>query len=331
MFKLLLLICLVAGIGSEVLAGYTLVTAAEAEFTLIICAHFLAALFGTLFCSFSVPVTVTTKRTVQSGFFFLLIIVIPFFGLFGLLLSVIPALFYPRTKPEVLWRDVPIPDLPFKPVMVSERPNYGVGGLASVMNSSCNTERRIGAVNAMRKIAEKVAVPLLQDALKDPVDDVRLFAYSVLDQKANDIYQGISALQAELRQEGVEDVAGIHYALAQHYWELAYLELVSGHTLVYIYEQAEYHANLSAGLGWAGSDVSFLIGRIYLNQGKYAQSVEMFNASLDAGALPSAILPFLAEVAFERHNFMEVHSILASLSACCKGHTPIPAVVQAWA
>ncbi|RME52374.1 MAG: HEAT repeat domain-containing protein [Caldilineae bacterium] len=262
--------------------------------------------------------------------YLVLLLAMPGFGLPGICLFLLPGLFFPKPREETLWRDVPVPELPFRPVQVGSRPSYGEGGLASVIASANDPERRLHAVLAARQMNDKLAIPLLQEALKDPVDDVRLFAYSVLDSKENRINERIAALLSEIEQAEDQDRARMHYALAQEYWELAFLGLASGDVLEHALEQAEYHATRAAELGWAGSDVEFLIGRIQLRKGDLDAAEKTFRDSILKGALESAVLPYLAEIAFEKRHFRAVRAMLYRLNNVCDDHPPIPAVVQAW-
>ncbi len=291
--------------------------------------HVAASLSGALAASFSLPVE-RRQGWLRFALFFVLMLCMPGFALAGVFLAVLPALFYPRKRHDAPWKEIPVPELPFRPVRVGIRANYGEGGLASVIQSARDPERRIRAVIAARQINDKLAVPLLQEALKDPVDDVRLFAYSVLDSKETRINERINELLADLEGADGRDRARMHYALAQHYWEMAFLGLATGNTFDYVLEQAERHAGLASELGWSGPDVEFFLGRIHLRRGRYDKAEQVFRESVHRGALESAVLPFLAEIAFERGNFHAVRAMLFRLNRFCDGHPPIPAVVQSW-
>ena len=68
----------------------------------------------------------------------------------------------------------------------SSQPIYGVVGLVGVIRHAAETAARVRAVMATRQLSDQYAVPILQVALRDPVDDVRLLAYALLDGKERD-------------------------------------------------------------------------------------------------------------------------------------------------
>jgi len=321
---------LLLALGLESYAGYLLLVPDAGSTLLLALLHVLASVCVAFAAALHLPVWYSERFGYRWGLFFTLALLMPGFGLIGIVLAMLPALFYPRERRETLWKDIPVPELPFRPVLVSGRPSYGEGGLASVMRSARDPERRVRAVIAARQISDKLAVPLLQEALKDPVDDVRLFAYSVLDSKETRINERITDLLSGIDKLEGFDKARSHYALAQNYWEMAFLGLATGNSLDYVLEQAEKHALLSASLGWSGPDIEFMIGRIYLRRKNYAEAEKAFCSSMAHGALESAILPFLSEIAFEQRKFIAVREILEQLDDCCDGHSPIPAVVQSW-
>lgn len=317
-------------IGLELYAWNILLTAEhENVFANIMALHFLSSVIGALGCLL-IRIGYDNHKAICFILFFVMIIVIPAFGLLGVYTAVLHALYYPKKRREILWKGVPVPELPYMPVQVSAHPTYGEGGLASVIQFSGDLDRRVNAVIAAKQINEKMAIPLLQEALKDPEDDVRLFAYAVLDAKTTNITERISGLLAEVELTEGQVKARHCYALAQNYWELAFLGLTTGNTLVFILQQAERYANQAAELGWSGSDIEFLIGRIYLYQKKYEQAQKYFCLSLEHGALESAILPFLSEISYETYEFHHVRTLIDRLNTCCDGNSPIPAVVKSW-
>lgn len=301
----------------------------ESIFMNIFILHVIASVIATCGCIY-VRIAYDDGKSARFMLYFTMIVLMPGFGLLGVYLSILHAFLHPKKQRDILWKDVPVPELPYQPVIVGAHPTYGEGGLSSVIQSARDIQRRVNAVIAARQINDKMAIPLLQEALKDPEDDVRLFAYAVLDAKTTAITDRITSLLAEAELAEGDAKARICYALAQNYWELSFLGLATGTTLNFVLSEAEKFANQAANLGWAGSDIEFLIGRICLYQKKYLEAKKYFNLSLENGALESAILPFLTEIAYETNELGEVRTMLARLNKSCDGNSPIPAVVKSW-
>ena len=301
----------------------------ESIFMNIFMLHIIASIIAAYGCIY-VRIAYDDHKSIRFILYFTMIVLMPGFGLLGVYVSILHSLLHPKKQRDILWKNVPVPELPYKPVIVGAHPTYGEGGLSSVIQSARDIQRRVNAVIAARQINDKMAIPLLQEALKDPEDDVRLFAYAILDAKTTSITDCITSLLAEAEAVEGHAKARICYALAQNYWELSFLGLATGNTLNFVLSEAEKFANKAANLGWAGSDIDFLIGRICLYQKKYLKAKEYFNLSLEHGALESAILPFLAEISYEMNELGEVRMILNRLNKSCDGHSPIPAVVKSW-
>ncbi|PCI43678.1 MAG: hypothetical protein COB41_06510 [Proteobacteria bacterium] len=325
-----LILSAVVALVLEFYAWDTLIFHVEgASFLKILYLHILSSLIAAYGC---VYVRIPCDNRERDLFFLLLIMVLlmPGFGLLGVYIAILHALLHPKKQRGMLWKDVPVPSLPYKPVIVGAHPTYGEGGLSSVIQSASDMSRRLNAVVAARQINDKMAVPLLQEALKDPEDDVRLFAYAVLDSKTTAVTDRITDLLLKTESEVGLAKARLCYALAQNYWELSFLGLVTGNTLSFALNEAEKFAHQAASLGWSGSDIEFLIGRILLYQKKYPEAKKYFDLSLENGALESAILPFLSEIAYERQDFLALRTLLERLNTSCDGNTPIPAVVTSW-
>jgi len=268
----------------------------------------------------------------KSGFvlFFCLSFFIPVLGAAGLIFSMSHALRKPNIHKDKTWEDKSIPDLPFQPIKTDRHPSFGQGGLANLICSSPDPERRLQAVIALRQVDDKVAVPLLQQALKDPADDVRLLAYSMLDSKEVALNEKITKFLKELESASEQDSAVIHYTLAQNYWALAYVGLATGNTLDYVLGKAAFHLQKVLTIGWPGSAVEFLLGKVYLRMGQLEQSLSYLQLSLKKGHLKAAIIPYMAEIAYEQRDFIAVRKLLNKLNEVCEGNTPIPTLVHAW-
>jgi polysaccharide biosynthesis protein PelE len=141
-----------------------------------------------------VPHRYRRRRWLTFFFFFGICLFIPSLGFAGLLLAVWPGIALERHQKQDLYRRVGVPELPFKPLNVQKQPIYGQAGMISVLRHAQDPERRIKALIATRQMTSQEAIPVLKEALRDPVDDVRLLAYSMLDAKEEEINASIRRL-----------------------------------------------------------------------------------------------------------------------------------------
>lgn len=261
-------------------------------------------------------------------FLFSLQFAIPFIGSLGVLVGILLALYLPRSTREVPWQEVDIPELPFRPIDMNLQTIYSQGGLRQVLREASNPDKRLKALMATRQMADREAVDILREALKDPADDVRLLAYSMLEQKEKTLTQRASLVQQALKQSAKSEIPGLKRRLAQVWWEMAYLGLAQGGLRNYYLNNA---ADMLEGIILQSPKHSDwrLMGRVELARGNLDAAEKAFKRASASGAPPEAILPYLAELAFLRRDFAAVRE---HLRACPREqlHPANRPLLEAW-
>ncbi len=115
--------------------------------------------------------------------FFLMCLLIPFISGLGLLVSLSINSYFSKSYIEEISNIVKTPKLPGELIQIMQLSNYKGGSLLGVLESSTIDNQRIKVVLKTRQMVDKEAIPILKKALLDPVDEVRLLAYSMLDKK----------------------------------------------------------------------------------------------------------------------------------------------------
>jgi len=277
------------------------------------------------------PVPLQRQRVRSLIFFASLLFFIPVLGLpavtFGLLLPLIA----PRREiPESTISATPIPDLPYRALIVTSQPIYGALGLMGVIRHGADPSARVRAVMATRQLSSKLAIPILRVALRDPVDDVRLLAYALLDSKERTIYSEIKSLGARLTSEPAAGNGALHRRLAQEYWELVYLGLAQGEVLAHVIVKGLEHASSAAEALSDDAGLRLLQGRLLLASGKLDAAEEMLRRAQALGLPRERLLPYLAELAFDGRRFAEVQSLLREVSGEAKARMPLAPLVDYW-
>ncbi|MFO7705372.1 MAG: HEAT repeat domain-containing protein [Halopseudomonas sp.] len=262
-------------------------------------------------------------------FLFSIAFFIPLLGIIGVLLSVFPALFMQREREVQVWQTMGVPGLPFRPLERHHSPMFQDGGLQDVLYLAPEPERRLDALLATRRMPAHESVPILKLALRDPADDVRLLAYSMLDQKENGINQRIERLLERLAQSGSQRPEAIHAGIARWYWELAYLGLAQGSVLDHVLGQARQHAERSLAIQ-VNPELYVLAGRIALEQHDVSAARSFFKQAETGGIQFEQIAPFLAEAAFVTGEYAEVPRLLARLPEYAVSRPPFLALARYW-
>lgn len=291
-------------------------------------AHALACGLLTLVLLPLLPSRYRGRTLLTTLFLFTLQFAIPFVGSLGVFAGVLLALYLPRTIRDIPWQEVGIPELPFQPVDMDQQIIYSEGGLRQVLHEAGSIDKRLKALLATRQMTDRDAVELLREALKDPADDVRLLAYSMLEQKEKALASQARRLQLALEDPESKNPSRLKRRLAQVWWEMSYLGLAQGSLRSYYLESArklllELTAALAMHNDWR------LLGRVELTLGNTIAAKSAFENALARGAPQELILPYQAEVAFLERDFQKVRFCLASL-AHYRPHQNVRTVIEGW-
>jgi hypothetical protein len=256
---------------------------------------------------------------------------VPVLGPLGLGAGVVVPVLMPRkarkASPLVTTE---IPDLPHRPLIISSQPIYGAVGLVGVIRHATDAAARVRAVMATRQIADQFAVPILQVALRDPVDDVRLLAYALLDSKERAIYTRIRNETARLTDSPPDAQGGIHKRLAQDHWELVYLGLAQGDVRAHVLESGLRHAREAMTTLPRDAGLHLLLGRMLCAGEDLDGGSAAYDQAEALGLPPQSLVSFRAEVAFRRRQFERVRDFLRLLPAESKRRMPMAPVVAYW-
>ncbi|WP_148864490.1 HEAT repeat domain-containing protein [Marinobacter fonticola] len=261
-------------------------------------------------------------------FLFSLQFAIPLIGSIGVALGVLLALYLPRSEREVPWQEIAIPELPYKPIDMSLQMVYSQGGLRQILREASDPEKRLKALLSTRQMQDRDAVQILREALRDKVDDVRLLAYSMLEQKEKALTHRANRLQQALTSATDEQTPRLQRRLAQAWWEMGYLGLAQGGLRIHYLKSAQAMLQRLIQRRPQHNDWR-LLGRVELELGNLETAREAFHTALDKGAPDDLIRPYLAEVAFHTRDLDQVRAELAACSPNSQ-NSGIRSLVQAW-
>jgi polysaccharide biosynthesis protein PelE len=191
--------------------------------------------------------------------------------------------------------------------------------------------RRFEAILRSAELPPRAGVRLLRSALRDPAEEVRLFAFSRLERMRVDLDQALETFRHRL--EAAEDDATrahLRCRLAETHWELAYLGLAEGAVLEHALDAAVEHARESCRVGKNPAAASFLLGRVLLFRHQTDAAVVELQRACRLGYPMARVLPYLAECAFEARSFGAVRAHLQQLERISRGHAPLALVRELW-
>lgn len=295
----------------------------EGGWLFYIIAHGFATLSFTCLCWLFLS-TEHKKNSISSLTFIIGIsFCMPVVGMIGLVFSLVLALNLAKPQKEYEWRTVEELTLPKTP----HEPNhllYGSAALRGIISFTSNEEQRLSAVNAIRFLPDKEAIPLLKIALNDLSDDVRLLAYSSLDKIEFSLNEIIEAQQKKYTHKLSAKTA---HQVAQNYWELYYLGLADSPLKDhYLVKAREYL--LKAGEHEQLPKVNLLLGKVFLAQESYLPAIQSLEEALKGGLLMKQVAPYLAEAAFMMKNYKKVRQYIMYLPK--KDHDSLGELREFW-
>lgn len=191
-------------------------------------------------------------------------------------------------------------------------------------------EKRFQAVLQTRHLPLKQGISMLKMALKDPSDEVRLYAFSRLERLRNDLETQTRELTEMLGGAPEDGKALVHLRLAEAYWEIAYLGLAEGAVLAHALKEAHAHAAAACKLRPESAPAEFLMGRVLLHQREYSWALAAFERAIYAGYARTKALPYMAECAFRQRRYAVVRTMLRELDASGREALGFQSVVEFW-
>ncbi len=268
-------------------------------------------------------------ETIIFSFLFLMCLLIPVVSGLGLLLSLSVSLYYAKSIDKNITETIDTDLLPDNIIETVQLTAYEGGSLLGILESSSVEEQRIQAVLKTRNMTDEDAIPILRVALLDPVDEVRLLAYSMLDKKGKYIDHTISLNLAKLKEQSV-NASRVHLNLAESYWEQSYLGLVSGQAKECALKDAYKHILLALEGDTENSSSYFLQARIALALNDYPLAKYSFEQALALGIPVDRIAPYQAELAFMTGQFDQIKRYIADMDTTVKNNNVISGIVKQW-
>lgn len=244
-------------------------------------------------------------------FLTVMIFTMPFVGFLGVLWGLMMALRLPRLRRSLPVQQLGIPPLPFQAPHVHTQLPYSAGALNQILRQSASPLKRVKAVMAMRQMPLQRALPGLNIALRDRVDDVRLLAYAMRDSAEKSITEQIQLWQDDLDELPASKQAAVFSLLAQNCFELVYSGLVQGAVKAHWLKQALIFAQKAVQQQNPSASNYILLARVHLMMAQFESAAAALDQAQSCGASCSSVAIWRAECAFGLRQFAHVQEQLA--------------------
>jgi hypothetical protein len=287
--------------------------ASERDFLFALTLHFSACVVNALV----LPRLLASRYSTPPFITFLLFFVIPFYmpvlGIAVLVFAAAPALSSTKTArkyPIYISKIRTFPETAF-----SENHHYQSKRVdLEALLKSTDPDKRLSAVYATLKLDDQNAIPLLKMALRDPVDDIRLLSYALIDRKEKRIYERIEHAKRCLDNHEILEARHLYKSIVNDYWELVHAGLVDGENLNYMLDKAKEY--LEMGLQRYPDDrgLHLQYAKLLLKLGETELSHKEFKTAEDLGVDQRSLLLYYAEINFLHRRFDDVKRYMKGLN-----------------
>ena len=286
-------------------------------------AHAAASALLALAIAPMVPQRYARPRAWLLGFLFCFNFFVPIAGLVCVIGGLVFSLILPRLTAAEKYGTISAPRF------TTHRNTEGTGFRGGQVRAQLGDDQapvgsRLQALAAVQNTPARMTGDILRDLLADPVDDVRLLAYGMLDGKEKAISSKILAARDAL--DGVDapaDAAVINKQIAEYYWELVYQHLVQGDMQKFAAEEATRHARAALAISADDAGLWFMLGRLALETGALVDADEAFARAGELAFPRERMLPYLAELLFKQRRFSQVRLLFGEL----RGQAAPPALL----
>lgn len=240
---------------------------------------------------------------------------IPFLGLVALLLAVLVMRMLPVGELDTHFRLAAPPEFLLS-VREPARLFRGLSIRQLLTDVHAAAPLRTRALNAIASKPARIAGDLLRKLLSDPLEDLRLVAYGLLDTQEKALRARISEQSARLEHLSAEPHASpaSHAELLRHLaelnFELVYQSLVQGDVRDLTLAQAIEHAEAAIRLDPGDGGLRQLLARMHLEQGDTDRACDDLIRATEDGLPDNRVLPYLAEMAYRRGDWASVRTLM---------------------
>jgi polysaccharide biosynthesis protein PelE len=273
--------------------------------------HALCATIAAFAALLHVPATSRQPKLLTWGLSFLLCLAVPMLGVLLNLAAQIGFAFRTKHKVEPI---LIVTEPEFSVQRASAQQRRKVSARVNVLDTTLSPGERINAQLALQDAPGKISADLLRSLLTDSVEDIRLLAYGLLDGKEKKISQRILSEQEHLKSSNESQVIyAAHRRLAELNWELIYQRMVQGDMRRYSGDQSIEHARQALAIKPDDAGLWFLCARVLLSQERPDDAEHALDHARRLGLPDVQLLPYYAEMAFERRDLKQVQNSLGQL------------------
>ena len=210
-------------------------------------------------------------------------------------------------------------------------PSLGEGwAYTRLMRANFNENERKKALISVNRRVHRDAIFIFKHLVSDPVEEIRITAFSLLENNQTEIHQKIHQLTQFFDQEQSPQLrAKMAKNIAYQYWELIYLHLSEKELRNLILDKCLHFTTIAQAIFPEDPMLVVLRAQIFFQQQDIPASIQAFQKARELHAPDSKTLPYLAELAYTQGDFVSVKKYL-SLNPYLSISPKLNSLIQFW-
>lgn len=193
---------------------------------------------------------------------------------------------------------------------------YGEGWARVRLNSSSFSKKeRENALISISKNISSETNTITRKLLSDDVDELRLYAFNLLENQQNNLNKCINELLQKLQTLTCEkEIALTEKNLALLYFELAYLNLNENELRQIVLQKSYQFATKAVKVLSEDAALFILLARLQIEREEKQEAIKILIQADQLRASPSKTYPYFAEYYFNLRDFAKVKKYLSAES-----------------
>lgn len=276
-----------------------------------------------------IPPRLRVRPLIPFVFFYILSTTVVAFGiLISFILVIILRCQKPPQKSTKLAETVNYPDYQRSPV--NEVVAYGEsGGLKIVTNSSYSNSMRESLLVAINQYETTSTNKINAAALSDDIDEIRLYAYSLIERQERKHYILINNFTENLNKTSDPKIAAFYKKqIAEVLWDLVYKYLVTNENLIITLDKIKSYA--IEALEYLPNDpqLPILLTKVALRESNIEDARIWLDKAIDNQAPDYKIISLLAEIKYREKKYDQIKEVFSDYHS--KGVIGLQAVRTFW-
>lgn len=246
---------------------------------------------------------------------------VPLVGFIGVLAAVLVLRYHRSEQDNTPFESLQLPEFDQHQRLNGAFRQTGLGSFLG--NREVPMSSRMRAMVSLQHVSGRVSSPLLRNVLNDPSEDLRLLAYGMLDgleqrisQSVDDELQALRQAQARegTARPGPRTLKAVQ-RLSDLYWEFVYQDLAQGDLRDYAMTQSLHYCDQVLKLQPKNAPMWLRQGRLLHSLQRFDEAAQAYQRALQLGLPATRVLPYQAELSFERRDIVRTYLLMQQLDA----------------